>query len=63
MIAHKSVDKAGVSTDQDQVSAFSQFQTHSSLHSYVKAGTLQILLASWFSLRLSRVGAGGSLEI
>lgn len=63
MIAHKSVDKAGVSTDQDQVSAFSQFQTHFSLHSDAKAGALHILLASWFSLRLSRVGAGASLKI
>lgn len=63
MIAHMSVDKAGVSADQDQVSAFSQFQTHSSLHSDVKAGALHISLASWFSVRLGRMGAGGSLEI
>lgn len=44
MIAHMSVDKAGVSADQDQVSAFSQFQTHSSLHSDVKAGALHFHL-------------------
>lgn len=37
MIAHK--PQLGVSADQNQLPASPQFQTHSSLHSDVRAGT------------------------